>query len=58
MAASSDDCFLALRGLRTLGLRLERHTQSALAIARWLRERPEVDEVIFPALEGSRGHEL
>ncbi len=58
VAASSDDCFLALRGLRTLGLRLERHTQSALAIARWLRERPEVDEVIFPALEGSRGHEL
>ena len=58
VAASSDDCFLALRGLRTLGLRLERHTQSALGLARWLRERPEVDEVIFPALEGSRGHEL
>jgi cystathionine beta-lyase len=58
VAASSDDCFLALRGLRTLGLRLERHTQNALALARWLRERAEVDEVIFPALEGSRGHEL
>lgn len=58
VAASSDDCFLALRGLRTLGLRLGRHTQSALDVARWLRERPEVDEVIFPALEGSRGHEL
>ena len=39
-------------------MRLERHTQSALTIARWLRERPEVDEVIFPALPGSRGHEL
>jgi cystathionine beta-lyase len=58
VAASSDDCFLALRGLRTLALRLERHTQSALTIARWLRDRPEVDEVIFPALEGARGHEL
>src|SRR5215813_3537453 len=38
---SSDDAFLALRGLRTLAVRLERHTQSALTIARWLRERPE-----------------
>jgi cystathionine beta-lyase len=58
VSASSDDCFLALRGLRTLAVRLERHTQSALAIARWLREQPEVAEVIFPALPGSRGHEL
>lgn len=58
VALSSDDAFLALRGLRTLAVRLERHTQSALTIARWLRERPEVDEVIFPALPGSRGHEL
>ncbi|HET9763824.1 MAG TPA: cystathionine beta-lyase [Casimicrobiaceae bacterium] len=55
---SSDDAFLALRGLRTLALRLERHTQSALAIARWLQSRPEVAEVIFPALPGSRGHDL
>jgi cystathionine beta-lyase len=58
VSASSDDCFLALRGLRTLAVRLERHTQSALTIARWFRERPEVAEVIFPALPGSRGHEL
>ena len=55
---SSDDAFLALRGLRTLAVRLQRHTQSALTIARWLRERPEVDEVVFPALEGARDHEL
>lgn len=55
---SSDDAFLALRGLRTLAVRLDRHTRSALAIARWLRARPEVEEVIFPALPGSRGHEL
>ncbi len=58
VAVSSDDCFLALRGLRTLALRLERHTRSALEIARWLRDRAEVDEVIFPALEGSRGHAI
>jgi cystathionine beta-lyase len=55
---SSDDAFLTLRGLRTLAVRLQRHTQSALTIARWLRERPEVDEVVFPALEGARDHEL
>jgi cystathionine beta-lyase len=58
VAVSSDDAFLALRGLRTLAVRLERHTQSALTIAHWLLEQPEVAEVIFPALPGSRGHEL
>jgi cystathionine beta-lyase len=58
VALSSDDAFLALRGLRTLAVRLERHTESALTIARWLREQPEVAEVIFPALPESRGHEL
>ena len=58
VTASSDDCFLALRGLRTLAVRLQRHTQSALAIARWLQQRAEVAEVIFPALPGSRGHDL
>ena len=58
VAASADDCFLALRGLRTLAVRLQRHTQSALAIAQWLGARPEVAEVIFPAWPGSRGHEL
>ena len=58
VTASGDDCFLALRGLRTLALRLERHTASALRIAQWLREQPEVAEVIFPALPGARGHEI
>jgi cystathionine beta-lyase len=58
VSASSDECFLALRGLRTLAIRLERHTASAMAIATWLRQRPEVAEVIFPAMAGSRGHEL
>jgi cysteine-S-conjugate beta-lyase len=58
VTASGDDCFLALRGLRTLAVRLQQHTASALRIAQWLREQPEVAEVIFPALPGSRGHEL
>ncbi|HEX7327318.1 MAG TPA: cystathionine beta-lyase [Casimicrobiaceae bacterium] len=55
---SPDDCFLALRGLRTLAVRLERHQASALRVAAWLAERPEVDEVLYPALPGARGHAL
>jgi cystathionine beta-lyase len=58
VTASPDDCFLALRGFRTLPLRLARHTESALRIAQWLKARPEVREVIYPAMPGSRGHEL
>ncbi len=58
VTASPDDCFLALRGLRTLPVRLARHVASAMTIARWLEARPEVREVIYPALPGSRGHEL
>lgn len=53
-----DDVYLALRGLRTLAVRLERHQRSALAIARWLEERPEVLRVIHPALPGDPGHGL
>ena len=56
VTASSDDCFLGLRGLRTLPLRLARHQASALANAEWLRARPEVRELIYPPLPGSRGH--
>jgi len=55
---SSDDCFLGLRGLRTLAIRLERQQASALEVATWLRARPEVAEVLYPALPGARGHEL
>ena len=58
VTASSDDCFLALRGLRTLPVRLQRHVESALAIARWLQTRPEVREVIYPVLPGSRGYDV
>ena len=55
---SPDDAALALRGLRTMAVRLERATASALAIARWLEDRPEVARVLCPMLPGSPGHEI
>ena len=56
--AAPDDVFLALRGIRTLPLRLQKHQESALVIARWLESLPFVRRVLFPALESSAGHEL
>ena len=58
LCVGPDDMYLALRGLRTLGVRLERHRQSALTLARWLRERPEVRRVLHPALEEDPGHAI
>ena len=52
------DSFLALRGLKTLALRMERHCTSALKIARWLEARPEVKQVIYPGLESHPQHAL
>lgn len=57
-AVGPDDCYLALRGLRTLGVRLARHEANGLALARWFAGRPEVLRVIHPALPGAPGHEL
>jgi cysteine-S-conjugate beta-lyase len=56
--ASGDDCFLALRGLRTLPVRLARHQETGLALARWLAGRPEVARVLHPGLESDPGHAL
>lgn len=56
--AAPDDCFLALRGMRTMGVRLRQHQQSALVIARWLQTRPEVARVLYPALPDDPGHAL
>jgi cysteine-S-conjugate beta-lyase len=56
--ASPDDCYQALRGLRTMSVRLERHQANALTLASWLRERPEVEQVLCPALPGDPGHAL
>jgi cysteine-S-conjugate beta-lyase len=55
--ASPDDCFLVMRGLDTLHLRFNAQAASALRIAAWLQTQDTVDEVLFPALPGSRGHE-
>ena len=55
---SPDDAYLAIRGIRTLPLRMARHHASALRIARWLEKRPEVREVLHPGLESFPGHEL
>ncbi len=56
LCVGPDDVFLALRGLRTLSVRLSRHYESGLKIARWLQQRPEVQRVLHPALEGDPGH--
>jgi len=52
------DSFLALRGLKTLALRMERHCQSALRIAQWLEAREDVKQVIYPGLESHPQHAL
>jgi len=52
------DSFLALRGLKTLPLRMQRHCDSALEIARWLEARPDVRRVIYPGLESHPQHAL
>lgn len=57
-AVGPDDASLALRGLRTMALRLEKSTAGALAIARWLSDRPEVSAVLCPMLPGAPGHAL
>ena len=56
--AGPDDMYLALRGLRTLDVRLERHMRSALTVAEWLRGRPEGETVLYPALSNAPGHSL
>ncbi|MCQ8280110.1 cystathionine beta-lyase [Acetobacteraceae bacterium KSS8] len=53
-----DDIYMALRGLRTLRLRMTRHAESALLVARWLQNRPEVHRVMYPALPDDPGHAL
>jgi len=53
-----DDMYLALRGLRTMAVRLERHHSSGLVVARWLETRPEVARVMHPGLESDPGHGL
>jgi cystathionine beta-lyase len=56
--ASPDDCWLALRGVRTMAVRLERQMASAITVAEWFRSLPEVAQVLHPALPGAPGHEI
>ena len=58
MSASPDDCALVLRGLKTLEIRLKRLEESALTVARWLRERDEVTSLLHPAFPGCPGHDI
>jgi cystathionine beta-lyase len=57
-AAGPDETMLALRGLRTLAVRLERHMRNGLILAEWLRSRPEVLRVMHPGLPDDPGHAL
>jgi cystathionine beta-lyase len=56
--AGPDDMYLTLRGIHTLDVRLERHMKNAVSVAEWLRGRPEVDTVLYPALSNAPGHEI
>lgn len=57
-ALDADAASRLLRGMKTLQLRVERQNETALRIARWLEERPEVEEVFYPGLPSHRGHEI
>jgi cysteine-S-conjugate beta-lyase len=57
MAVSPDDCSLALRGLQTLGVRLERLEKTTLEVAQWLAKHPNIKAVLHPALPSCPGHE-
>lgn len=55
---SADSCWLALRGMRTLHLRMARHHESAIQVASWLERHPKIERVLFPALPSDPGHSL
>jgi cysteine-S-conjugate beta-lyase len=56
--AGPDDMYLGLRGLRTMDVRLQRHMESTLVVADWLRGRAEVETVLYPALSNTPGHDI
>lgn len=58
ICGAPDDAYQTLRGLRTMGVRLERHQASALEIARWLEARSDVARVLYPALPSFPGHHI
>ena len=58
LCPGAEEIFSALKGLRTLDLRMARHQENGFQLARWLQTRPEVDEVLHPALPFFRGHDI
>jgi len=58
MGVSADDTYLVLRGLPSMKLRFEAHDASARKIAGWLKQRPEIAQVLHPAIEGCPGHDI
>jgi cystathionine beta-lyase len=58
LCSSGDEAYLALRGLRTLGIRMKRHQESATEIAAWLKSRPEIAHVMYPPLHDDPSHLL
>jgi cystathionine beta-lyase len=58
ICGAPDDAYQILRGLRTMGIRLERHQESALSVAKWLEGRDDVVSVLHPALPSFPGHEI
>src|SRR5260370_31765001 len=57
-SVAPDDCYLALRGLRTASVRMKQHHRQGMALAEWLQARPEVERVLHPALPGHPGHQF
>ncbi len=57
-SVSPEDCYLALRGFRTIGVRMKQQMANALRVARWLAARPDVQRVLYPALESDPGHNI
>lgn len=58
LTVGPDDVYLTLRGMRTLAVRLARHQESAMRVAGWLSERPEIARVYYPALPDCPGHDI
>ena len=58
MSVSGDDAYNTLRSMRTMGIRLAHQSKTAFALAQWLETMPQVAEVLHPALESHKGHEI